>query len=159
MFQAADTSLCQIVNLSSWPQARHRKIRTSESPPSRGTTSTRCISALQRQLGSSVEPGTSTCSSFDMTAPAGKFYVHCGQWIDNLLSVEAQKFADCVFSALEPAQPNAVMPTRRHFMQHAEIPSLHIGFFILIWRPMTFLLHLSDIYQSGSQPTTKSSEF
>ena len=69
MFQAADTSLRQIVNLSSWLQSRHRKIRTSDSPPCTGTTAIKCISVLQRQLGTSVEPGTSTRSSFDMIAP------------------------------------------------------------------------------------------
>jgi hypothetical protein len=64
-----DTSLRQIVNLSSWPQSRHRKIRTSDSPPCTGTTAIKCISVPQRQLGTSVEPGTSTRSSFDMIAP------------------------------------------------------------------------------------------
>jgi hypothetical protein len=44
-------------------------MRISVSPPSTGTMATRFISAVQRQSGSSVEPGTSSRSNFDMTSP------------------------------------------------------------------------------------------
>ena len=77
-----------------------------------------------------------------MTAPAGKFYVHCGQWIDNLLSLEAQKFADCVFSALEPAQPNAVMPTLKKAIVAPLVPPPHfraIVIFLNAIRPIALV--------------------
>src|SRR5215469_18054167 len=54
--QAADTSLRQVVSLSSWLQSGHRKMRISVSPPSPGTIAIKFISAAQRQSGSSIEP-------------------------------------------------------------------------------------------------------
>src|SRR5215469_5937587 len=68
IFQATDTSLRQAVSLSSWLQSGHLKMRISEMPPA-GTIEISCISAVQRQSGSSVEPATSRRSNFDMTPP------------------------------------------------------------------------------------------
>ena len=44
-------------------------MRISEMPPA-GTTEIRCISAVQRQSGSCVEPASSRRSNFDMTPPS-----------------------------------------------------------------------------------------
>jgi hypothetical protein len=44
-------------------------MRISVSPPGTGTIAVRCISAVQRQSGRSVEPATSRRSNFDMTPP------------------------------------------------------------------------------------------
>ena len=83
IFQAADTSSRHIVSLSSWLQSGHRKTRTSEPPPGKGTTALSCISALQRQSGNSVEPDSRMRSNFDMTAPpkliARPFEASCGE--------------------------------------------------------------------------------
>jgi hypothetical protein len=43
-------------------------MRISEMPPA-GTTEIRCISAVQRQSGNSVEPASNRRSYFDMTPP------------------------------------------------------------------------------------------
>ena len=44
-------------------------MRISVSPPGTGTIAIRCISAVQRQSGSSVESASSRRSNFDMTPP------------------------------------------------------------------------------------------
>jgi hypothetical protein len=49
-------------------QSGHRKMRISEMPPA-DTIEIRCISAVQRQSGNSVEPASSRRASFDMTPP------------------------------------------------------------------------------------------
>jgi len=53
-------------------------MRISVLPPVSGTIATRCISAVQRQSGNSVEPATSRRSNFDMTppVPVGKLYAY-----------------------------------------------------------------------------------
>src|SRR6516165_12213411 len=71
IFQTVDALLCQIVSLSSWLQPGHRKMRISEPVPGIGTIEIKCISTLQRQSGSSVEPSASTRSNFDMTRVGG----------------------------------------------------------------------------------------
>jgi hypothetical protein len=68
-FQAA--SSCQAVSLSSWLQFGHRKMRISVSPAGTGKMEIKCISAVQRQSGSSVEPASSRRSNFDIMTPVG----------------------------------------------------------------------------------------
>ena len=70
IFHAADALSRQAVSLSSWSQSGHRKMRISVSPPGTGEMAIKCISAVQRQSGSSVEPASSRRSNFDMTPPS-----------------------------------------------------------------------------------------